>query len=57
MTVQLLDITGKTMLLEEFSGLPGNTSLNLNMESMKEGLYLVRITLDGRMVHQTVVKR
>jgi uncharacterized repeat protein (TIGR02059 family) len=57
MQVRILDITGKTVLFEEITNLPGNSSVDLNVESLKEGLYLIRITCDDRMFHGSVVKR
>jgi hypothetical protein len=57
MTVRILDITGKLRLLREYEDLPGSATVDLHMETMKEGLYLIRISLDERLYHQSVVKR
>lgn len=55
--VQVLDVTGKTVVLQRFADTPAGSALQVDLGTLKEGMYLVRIAWEDREFHRTVLKK
>lgn len=55
--VEMLDITGKIILQRQFSNIPGNTELRLNLGELKKGIYICKISdAEKILLQQKLVK-
>jgi hypothetical protein len=41
--VTLIDIMGRTMIMDEINNMPGSFDYNLNMEALERGIYILRV--------------
>jgi uncharacterized repeat protein (TIGR02059 family) len=55
--IQIMNVTGKTVYLNEFTNLRSEPMIQIDMGPLKEGLYLIRITSENQLYHQSVIKK
>lgn len=56
--IDVFDLSGRLTTSEQVTLSPGNTLVNLNVESLESGIYLVNITIgEQRIIQQLVVKK
>ena len=55
--VKMLDMAGKTVLVDAFEGVPGENQRTMNVSNVKSGLYILQIeTGNGRAIQKVLVQ-
>ena len=52
---KVIDLLGKTVLVQKFSLNIGENRQAINLDNVRQGIYIIRLTIDGRTMNQKLV--